>query len=132
MDEQPGQPGQEAGEPNPAKVGDCRSPANRRQAAIVPVPESTRSLASSAALDQIGHVTSLLHGHGSDARQWLPGLVAIVGQVAQDENLGVAGKGEVRRNNHPAGAIESCTRRLGQHPAQRRSIHSGRPQDGAW
>src|SRR5262245_3147411 len=65
--EQPDQPGAEAGNAQPAEVGDGGAAADGRQVALVVVMERHQLLAAEAGLDEPGHVAALLHGHGGDA-----------------------------------------------------------------
>src|SRR5437879_5937635 len=63
MHEQPGVPGQNSGETDPAEVDDRGMPADRGHAAPVLVMKRRRSATVKALLNQLSHVTSFLHGN---------------------------------------------------------------------
>ena len=68
--------------------------------------------------------SGLLHRGGGDARDGLAVLLDRLGQVADDEDLGMAGDGQVGLDPDPARAVE----RDAQRPRQRRGGDARRPE----
>ena len=48
----------------------------------------------------------MLDGNGRDAGKRFAVLVHVAGHVAEDEDLGVPGEGQIRFDNQPAGSVE--------------------------
>ncbi len=112
-----------------ADVGHGFVAADDGQQALVAVAERRRVLAQAAVAQHLGHVLPLLHSHLGHAGQRLTVLL-IVGQVADDEDVGVAGQRQVRPDDEATGAVLLRPGALGQHRAQRGSAHARTPQDG--
>ena len=79
-------------EPRGVEVRDRPRPADRRQVALVAVPERLVVAASEPRLDELGGVAALLHRDGRDAWQVLQLAVLAVHphHVAEREHLGMA------------------------------------------
>ena len=98
VDDQPGHPGEEAAELDALDVRDGRGAADGGQVALVAVPERRRGAALQAGADGLRRVAPLLHGDRRDAGEGDRRAVAAADadHVAEREDLGMAGQGEVR------------------------------------
>ena len=121
-DDEPG----EAAETQGAHADDRLEAADGRSAAEVPVLEGDAFAALQSPLDRVGGMQAALHGHLADAGQVVDG-----GHVADGEDLGVPGQGEIGQDGDPAGAVGLRSGGLGQQAGQRRGLDPGRPDDGA-
>jgi hypothetical protein len=100
VDEQPGEPGEEAAELEAAELDDGAAAADGRHLALVEVLEWDAGFALELAEDEAGDVAALLHGDGGEAGEGAEppqGRRAVreVGLVAEDEHLGVVLEGAV-------------------------------------
>ena len=75
MDEQPGEPGHEAGESHDAKICHCGIAADGGHGALVPVLERFGPTADDELLNVFGDVRALLNGDRGEAVQQLAGAV---------------------------------------------------------
>src|SRR4028118_1814802 len=87
---------------------------------------AVRCRAGAAARGLVGRVAAALDGHLGDAGQ----LVGVVGHVADDVDLRVAGQCEVRLHRDAPGAVDLGAGLLAQQPAQRRRLDARRPHLG--
>ena len=116
----------EAGSLDPADQGDGAEAGDRRhRAAIVVAERSTGRVSPKPADDGFGGVTPRLNRDLS-----YPGQPVEAHQIANDEDLGVPRKGEVRLDLHPARAIHFGTGPVGEQAAQGRGLHAGGPDLG--
>jgi hypothetical protein len=79
--------------------------------------------------DQPGDVSALLHGDGGDARQRVALPVGTMGQIADDEDLGMAVDGQVGLDGHSAATIRFEPRRVGQSLAKGDCPDARAPKD---
>ncbi len=129
MDKDPDEPGRQAAEVKAADVGHGLVAADDGQDALVLIAERRHRLAGAAAAQHPGHVLPLLHGHLGHARQRRAVLLS-VGQVADDEDVVVAGQRQVWPDDETAGAVLLRPGALGHHRAQRRGADARAPEDG--
>ncbi len=113
VDEQPEQPGEEAGRLDRPDLGDGGAPADRGQHPLVDVTERQPRLAAQGAHDVLRGVPPLLHGGGGDARHE-SSVVFEVGQVADDVDIVTARDGQLGLDHDAAGPVERDAERLGQ------------------
>ena len=107
-------------------LGHRRDAADGRQRALVAVVERPQRLPSEGALDVPRRMNAFLNRRRRDARNEVAVVLAHRREVADDEDLGMAGDRQVRLREHAPGAVELDAERL----RQRRRLHARRPQDG--
>ena len=116
--------------PSHGMFGHARQPADDRDVAVVAEAERLVRPAEDPAPDDAGRVRPALDPALGDARRRLPRLPRLHGGIADDEDLGVAGHGQVGLDEDPAVAVRLGAGRLGDPTGERRREHAGRPQDG--
>jgi len=132
MDEEPDKPGGEAGEVNAEDVGDGGGASDDGHFSFVEVMEARgRSFAGQARGDDLGGETAALDGNLSDAMKWLALFVCGVGKITNDENLGMAGNGEIGLDFDAAGAIGFGVEALGDFLGERSGGDTAGPEDSA-
>src|SRR6266581_3266843 len=117
---------QEAAETDSAALQNGKVLANYRHVAFVEIPEwPRRRLACNPAVYQAARVAALLHRHLRHAGQRLAIVVQRSG-IADHEDLGMTGHGEILLNAHPPGVIRFRT----QPPGRGRRAYTRGPYDG--
>ncbi len=127
MDEDPDEPRRQAAEVQAADVGHRLVAADDGQNPLVFIAEGRHRLGRAPAAQHVGHELPLLHGHLGHAGQRFAVLLE-VGQVADDEDVGVAGQRQIRPDDEAAGAILLRAGALGDDRAQRRGAHARAPE----
>ena len=94
--------------------GDGGGAADGREIALVDVVEIAARFAAQLAADVTGGGATFLHGDGCDAGNHLSTFIFERGQVADDEDFGMAGDAQVRIHQHPAGAVDRRSQLLAQ------------------
>ena len=134
VDPEPEQPGDEAAlpaeRPEPRDVGDPGEPADDRDLALVRVPERRRRLAGEAPTDRLAGIRAALDAALGDARDRPTLPPRHHGGVADDEDLGVAGDGQVGPDDDPSRPIGLGAGRLGRRLDEARHLDAGRPEHG--
>src|ERR671919_541518 len=133
VDEQPCCPGGKAAEPDAFYVGDCRCSPDRGEVALVAVAERPVLAASEPRADDAGRVPPLLHRDWCEGGQHdgLAARVADAHHVADREYLRVPGKGQIRLDGNPAGAIMLGSGQFGELAGEAGCGDAGSPNDGA-
>ena len=128
MQEEPGQPGDEAAELQRAHLCHRRVSRHGGHRSLVEVLERfpcRRIGAAQLGLDQLGRVARALNGALRLARYALD-----TGHVADDEHVRVPGNGEIGQDLDPAGPVDLGAALVGDHFGQRAGRHPGRPHLG--
>ena len=120
----PQPPGEHAAEGAVVDVRDGAPATDRRQQALVAIVEGRAAgqTAAQIGVDEAGDEAAHLHGGGRDAGHLLAGALDM-GQVADDEDLGMAGDRQVGCDLHASGVIERGAERL----RERRGLHPRGP-----
>ncbi len=124
VDEEPEQPGDDAGEAAFADFGDGAVVADGGHGAAVFVGEFAAWLAAEIAEDVFGGGFALLHGGGGEAGDLFSFGVGEGGHVADDEDFAVAGEAQIFFDGDAAGAVGFG----GEFFAERRGCDSGGPE----
>src|SRR6202162_6308654 len=106
VDEAPEEPGGETGEPDPPEVRDGRASSEDGQVPRVAVVKGLRFSSMDCRQDVLLSAPSLLNRDLRDAGQGLSSLVREGREVPDDEELRVAGHGEVRVDGHASRAAD--------------------------
>lgn len=131
VNEEPDEPGNEAGDVDPENVGDCGSPADDGHIAFVEILEGRKSAAGEASFDKFGGVFSALDGDLGNAWEWFPFRVEGSGQIAEDENFGMVGDSEIRIDHEAADAIGLGIEALGNFVGEGGGGNAAGPENGA-
>ena len=90
MDDAPEDPGNRAGQPDPAEIGDRRMAADRGERTLVAIVEGWgRRLLAHKTGDHLSDILTLLFGDRREARQRLARWPSDEGGIADDEDLRV-------------------------------------------
>jgi hypothetical protein len=131
VDEDPQAPGGEAGNVNAENVGDGGGAADDSHIALVEIFEGRESAAGEAGLDEFASVFSALDGDLGNAGERIAFCVVGDGQIAEDENLGMVGGGEVGIDFETARAIAFCVEAFGNFAGEGSGGDAAGPEDGA-
>src|SRR5579884_768146 len=88
------------------------------------------ALAIQALQDCFGDVTAALYGDLRDPGKGFTAAVCDIGQIADDEDIGVLGNGEIGRNLDLSVSSGFGSGSSGEHAAEFRDGHSGGPEYG--
>src|SRR5882672_8045107 len=105
----PDPPGEVSLQLDPAEIDDGLALADLRQAAGMLVAERWQRIASQPRLDKGGDVASLLLRGRCDAGHRISVSIRNRDGVADGENIGMTGYGQIRLYLHPVGAIGGRT-----------------------
>src|SRR5271170_1336141 len=131
VNEEPDHPGRETGKTHPAQIGDSLGAADGGKITFVEIMERAHFFILEAALNQFPDVMALLNGGLSDSGKRLAGLMAETGDVADDEDFGVAGNRQVRLDDDAADAVELNAVFLGKDKPEWRGEDAGGPENRA-
>src|SRR5689334_17456630 len=105
VDDTPQQPGDEAGDPDMAEIGNRAAATDRRHAAGIAIAETAWRPSRDRGGDRSRDVPTLLLGDGRDARKWPPVRAHAGGGVADREDGWAARHAEHRIDEDSPGAI---------------------------
>jgi len=132
VDEQPDKPGRKAGNVNAENVGDSGGAADDGHFAFVEVTETRgRSFTRKTRSDDFGGEAAALDGDLSDAGKRRALVICGVSEIADDENFGMAGNGEVGLNFDAAGAVGFGLEAFGNFLGEGSGGDTAGPEDGA-
>src|SRR5258707_8824862 len=131
VDEEPDEPGDEAGDVNAENVGDGGGAADDGHVALVEIFEWRESATGEARFDEFGGVFPSLDGDLGDARQGFTFCIIGVCQIAEDENFGMVGNGEVGIDLQAAGTVGFGVETLGYFSGEGSGGDAAGPEDGA-
>src|SRR5258708_894878 len=123
---QPGQPGQQARQMEPANFGDRVGAPDGRHRAPIEIVDRFGRLTANQSADVGRGGLALLNGDWRDPRQHLAVGVLQRGEVANDEDFRMTGDAEVRSDGDAAAAIHLSA----DLPTEGRRGHAGGPQRG--
>jgi len=131
VDEEPDAPGDEAGNMHAKNVGDSGGAANDGHIALVKIFEPGKLAADEARFDEFAYVAASLDGDLGDAGERIAVCVVGEGQVTEDENLGMIGKGEIGIHFEAAIVIGFRVETLGDFAGKGSRGDATSPKDGA-
>ena len=132
VDEEPDKPGGKTGNVNAEDVGDSGGASDDGHVAFVEVVETCRRrFSGEAGGNDFGGEAAALDGDLRDAGEGLVFFVQGVGEVADDENFGMAGDGEVGMHFDAADAIGFGVEAFGNFSGEGRGGDSASPENGA-
>lgn len=132
MDEEPDEPSEEAGDVQSKNIGDGRGATDNGHVALVEIVEGrNRLLPLQARLDGFCGVASTLNGDLRDAGERLAVFVEGKGEIADDENIGIVGNGEIGKHLDAAAAISFGVSAFGYFAAEVVGSNTAGPKNGA-
>ena len=132
MDEEPDEPGEKTGDVQTENIGDGSGATNDGHVSFVEIMEGRNVLFSfQPGLDGFCGVASALNGNLSDAGERLAVLVEGKREVADDENIGIVGNGEIGKHFDAAVAIGLGVSALGNFTAEVVGGNATSPENGA-
>src|SRR5258707_7726186 len=130
VDEEPDAPGDEAGDVNAENVGDGGGAADDGHVALVEIFEWRESATGEAGFDEFGGVFPSLDGDLGDAGEWVAFCVVRDCQIAENENFGMVGDGEVGIDLEAAGPVGFGVETLGYFSGEGSGGDAAGPEDG--
>ena len=120
MHEEPGQPGDEAGQLDAVQIGYSLRLADRRQIPLVEVAERPVFTPLESSPHDPARIAALLHRSRRDSRQRcrLPVAAANRDHVPDREHLRMSGDGQVGLHLEPPGAVDAAVRSIRQQTAE--------------
>lgn len=132
MDEEPDEPGEKTGDVQPEDTGDGSGATNDGHISLVEIAEGRNVLFSfQAGFDRFCGITSALNGDWRNARERLAVLVEGKREVADDENIGIVGNGEIRKHFDATATIGLGVSTLGNFTAEVVDGDATGPENGA-
>src|SRR5690349_23891855 len=109
--EQPEPPREPSRDLESPEIGNRFVPADRRKVALVEVSERNRRLVAQQQLDVLRRALALLIGARRNPRNSDAPSIREVREISDDENLRVAGNGQIRLHHHASHSIQRCPER---------------------
>ena len=132
VDEEPDEPSEEAGDVQAENIGDGSGATNNGHVTLVEIAEGrNRLLPLQARLDGFSGVASTLNGDLRDTGERLAVFVEGKGEIADDENIGIVGNGEVGKHLDAAAAISFRVSAFGNFAAEVVGSNPAGPKNGA-
>ena len=132
MDEEPDEPSEEAGDVQAENIGDGSGATDNGHVALVEIVEGrNRLLPLQARLDGFCGVASTLNSDLRDAGKRLAVFVEGKGEIADDENIGIVGNGEVGKHLDAAAAIGVGVSAFGNFAAEVVGSNAAGPKNAA-
>ena len=132
VNEQPNKPGGKTGNVNAENVGDRGGAADDGHVSLVEVMEARRrSFTGEARSDYFSGEAATLDGDLSDTGKGLAVFILGEGEIADDEDFGMAGNGEVGLNFDAAGAIGFGVKAFGNFSGERSGGDTAGPENRA-
>src|SRR5258707_9472450 len=131
VDEEPDAPGNKARDMYAENIGDGGGAADEGHVALVEIFEWRESATGEARFDEFGGVFPPLDGDLGDAGEWVAFCVVRDCQIAENENFGMVGDGEVGIDLEAAGPVGFGVETLGYFSGEGSGGDAAGPEDGA-
>ena len=132
MDEEPDEPSEKAGDVQSENIGNGGGATDNSHVALVEIVEGrNRLLPLQARLDGFCGVASTLNGDLRDAGERLAVFVEEKGEIADDENIGIVGNGEVGKHLDAAATISVGVSAFGNFAAEVVGSNAAGPKNAA-
>src|SRR5215471_438824 len=132
MDEEPDEPSEETGDVQSENIGDGRGATDDGHVALVEIVEGwNRLLPLQARLDGFCGIASTLNSDLRDAGKRLAVFVEGKGEIADDENIGIVGNGEIGKHLDASAAISFGVSAFGNFAAEVVGSNAAGPKNGA-